>query len=33
MNREEATEQLLEAKKEQDLTFEAVAQRVETHKV
>ncbi|HVF00760.1 MAG TPA: hypothetical protein VNA27_05395 [Rubrobacteraceae bacterium] len=28
MNREEATEQILEAKKEQDITFEAIAQRV-----
>jgi cyanate lyase len=28
MNREEATEQILEAKKEQDLTFEAIARRV-----
>jgi len=27
MNREEATEQILEAKKEQDLTFEAIARR------
>ena len=33
MNREEATEQMLEAKKEQDLTFKAIAQRVGTHKV
>ncbi len=32
MNREEATEQILEAKKEQDLTFEAIARRVGAHK-
>jgi cyanate lyase len=33
MNREEATEQILEAKKEQELTFEAIAQKVGAHKV
>ena len=33
MNREEATEQILEAKKEKDLTFEAIAQHIERHKV
>ena len=33
MNREEATEQILEAKKEQGLTFEAIAQKVGAHKV
>ena len=33
MNREEATEQILEAKKEKGLTFEAIAQKIERHKV
>jgi cyanate lyase len=33
VNREEATEQILEAKKEKDLTFEAIAQHIERHKV
>ena len=33
MIREEVTEQILEAKKEKGLTFEAIAQRVGTHKV
>ena len=33
MNREEATEQILEAKKEQGLTFEAITRRVGAHKV
>ena len=33
MNREEATEQILEAKKEKGLTFEAIAQKVGRHKV
>ena len=33
MTREEATEQILEAKKEKDLTFEAIAQKVGAHKV
>jgi cyanate lyase len=33
MTRDEATEQILEAKKEKDLTFEAIAQKVGTHKV
>jgi cyanate lyase len=33
VNREEATEQILEAKKEKGLTFEAIAQKIERHKV
>jgi cyanate lyase len=33
MNREEATAEILEAKKEKDLTFEAIAQKVGRHKV
>jgi cyanate lyase len=33
MTREEATEQILEAKKEKDLTFEAISQKVGAHKV
>jgi len=33
VNREEATEQILEAKKKKDLTFEAIAQHIERHKV
>ncbi len=33
MNREEATEQILEAKKAKGLTFEAIAQKVDKHKV
>ncbi|MDX6380753.1 MAG: cyanate lyase [Rubrobacteraceae bacterium] len=33
MTREEATEQILEAKKEKDITFEAIAQKVGAHKV
>jgi cyanate lyase len=33
MIRDEATEQILEAKKEKDLTFEAIAQKVGAHKV
>jgi cyanate lyase len=33
MNREEATTKILEAKKEKDLTFEAIAQKVDRHKV
>ncbi len=33
MNREEATEQILEAKKAKGLTFEAIAQKVGKHKV
>ena len=33
MHREEATELILEAKKEKDLTFEAVANKVGRHKV
>lgn len=33
MIREEATELILEAKKEKELTFEAIAQKVGTHKV
>ena len=33
MDREEATEQILEAKKEKGLTFEAIAQKVSRHKV
>jgi cyanate lyase len=33
MIREEATEQILEAKKKKDLTFDAIAQKVGKHKV
>jgi cyanate lyase len=33
MSREEVTEQILEAKKEKNLTFEAIAQKVGRHKV
>ncbi len=33
MHREEATELILEAKKEKDLTFEAIANKVGRHKV
>ena len=33
MIREEATELILEAKKEKELTFEAIAQKVGAHKV
>jgi cyanate lyase len=33
MIREEATEQILEAKKEKGLTFEAIAQKVGAHKI
>jgi cyanate lyase len=33
MIREEATELILEAKKEKELTFEAIAQKVDAHKV
>ncbi len=33
MHREEATEQILEAKKQKGLTFEAIAQKVGAHKV
>jgi cyanate lyase len=33
MNREEATDQILEAKKEKGFTFEAIAQKVGRHKV
>ncbi len=33
MNREEATEQILEAKKAKGLTFEAIAQKIDKHKV
>ena len=33
MTREEATEQILEAKKQKGLTFEAIAQKVGRHKV
>ena len=33
MNREEATTEILEAKKEKGLTFEAIAQKVGRHKV
>jgi cyanate lyase len=33
LNREEATEQILEAKKAKGLTFEAIAQKVDKHKV
>jgi cyanate lyase len=33
MIREEATEQILEAKKKKDLTFDAIAQKVGRHKV
>jgi cyanate lyase len=33
MNREEATEQILEAKKEKGLTFQAIAQKVGRDKV
>lgn len=33
MNREEATAEILEAKKEKGLTFEAIAQKVGRHKV
>lgn len=33
MDREEATEEILEAKKEKGLTFEAIAQKVGRHKV
>ncbi len=33
MNREEATAEILEAKKERGLTFEAIAQKVGRHKV
>ncbi len=33
MHREEATEQILEAKKQKGLTFEAIAQKVGVHKV
>ena len=33
MSREEVTEQILEAKRERNLTFEAIAQKVGRHKV
>src|SRR5215213_6818969 len=33
MSREEVTEQILEAKREKNLTFEAIAQKVGRHKV
>ena len=33
MTREEATEQILEAKRRKGLTFEAIAQKVGRHKV
>ena len=33
MNREEATEQILKAKREKGFTFEAIAQKIERHKV
>ena len=33
MNREEATEQILEAKRENGLTYEVIARKVGAHKV
>ena len=33
MIREEVTEQILEAKKEKGLTYAAIAEKLETHKV